>query len=63
MGSIKIFKGMKIARTPEQLAEIEALSKMTDADIDLSDIPEVTEEEAKKFKPARFRKKNLKIAG
>ncbi|MBR6013364.1 MAG: hypothetical protein IK062_06240 [Selenomonadaceae bacterium] len=49
--------------TPEQIAEIEELSKMTDDDIDFSDIPRLTKEELKKFKPARLRKKNLKIAG
>ena len=31
-------------------------------DTDLSDIPEVTEEELKKFRPARLRKKTLKVA-
>ena len=41
----------------ECLAELE---KMTDKDIDLSDIPEITDEEWKKFKPARLREKNLK---
>ena len=49
--------------TAEQLAEIEALSKMSDADIDFSDIPEITEEEWRtKFKPARLRKQKLQNA-
>ena len=48
--------------TTEQIAEIEALSKMSDEDIDYSDIPKMTKEELKKFRPARLRKKNLKIA-
>ena len=43
MGSLIISKGMKIIRTPEQLAEIEALKNMRDEDIDFSDIPELTE--------------------
>lgn len=58
MGSIIIRPGMKIERTPEQIAEIEALSKMTDEDIDYSDIPKMTKEELKRFKPARLRLKN-----
>ena len=35
--------------TAEELAEIDALSKMTDDEIDFSDIPETTEEEFKRF--------------
>lgn len=47
--------------TPEQLAEIEELSKMTDDDIDYSDIPKITREEwEKNFRPVRLRRKNLK---
>ena len=49
MGSIFIYPGMKIERTPEDLAEIEALRNMKDEDIDLSDIPEITDEEWKRF--------------
>ena len=48
--------------TAEQIAELEELSKMTDDDIDFSDIPKISKEELKKFKPARLRKKNLKVA-
>lgn len=45
----------------ECLAELE---KMTDDDIDFSDIPEITHEEwVTRFKPARLRKKNLQAAG
>ena len=43
----------------ECLAELE---KMTDDDIDFSDIPEITDEEWKKFKPVRLRRKNLNLA-
>ena len=32
-------------------------------EIDLSDIPEITKEEWKKFKPARRRRKKLQSAG
>ena len=58
MGTIIFKRGMKIERTPEQLAEIEALKNMRDDEIDLSDIPEITDEEWKRFKPARLRLKN-----
>lgn len=54
---------MKIERTPEQLAEIETWRKMTDDEIDYSDIPALTDEELKRFKPARLRLKDIsKIA-
>ena len=46
--------------TPEQISEIKELSKMLYEEIDLSDIPEITDEEWKKFKPARLREKKLK---
>lgn len=49
MGSIFIYPGMKIERTPEEIAEIEALDKLADEDIDLSDIPEITDEEWKRM--------------
>jgi len=63
MGSLVIRKGMKINRTPEQIAEIEALKNLKDEEIDLSDIPEITHEEWQKhFRPARLRKQNLKLA-
>ena len=49
MGSIFIYPGMKIERTPEEIAEIEALDKLADEDIDLSDIPEITDKEWKRM--------------
>ena len=49
MNSIVIKQGVKIVRTPEQIAELDALSKMTDDDIDFSDIPPTTEEEFKRM--------------
>ena len=60
MGSIIIKRGIKIVRTPEQIAELEALAKMTDDDIDYSDIPPLTDEELARMKPARLRRKNSK---
>ena len=59
MGSIRIYKGMP-PLTEEQLAEIYANAPKSDDEIDLSDIPEITDEEWKKFKPARLREKNVK---
>ena len=49
--------------TDEEIAEIYANAPKSDDEIDYSDIPKMTKEELKKFKPARLRKKNLKIAG
>ena len=61
MGSIRIYKGMPLSE--EDLKCLAELEKMKDEDIDFSDIPEITEEEFRtKFKPARLRKKNLKVA-
>ena len=56
MGSIRIYKGMP-PLTEEQIKRLHALE---DREIDLSDIPEITDEEWKKFKPARLREKNRK---
>lgn len=36
--------------TPEQKKRLEILKNMKDEDIDLSDIPEITPEQAKQFK-------------
>ena len=48
--------------TREQIWRLYQLSLMPDEEIDFSDIPEITPEEWKKFKPARLRKKNLQNA-
>ena len=48
--------------TEEELECLEKLSKMTYEEIDFSDIPPTSKEELKKFKPARLRRKNLKVA-
>ena len=56
MGSIRIYKGMPLSK--EDLECLKELEKMTDEDIDYSDIPAITDEELKRFKPARLRLKN-----
>ena len=48
--------------TPEQIAELDALSKMTDDDIDYSDIPPTSDEQLARMKANRLRRKKLKIA-
>jgi len=58
MSNFVIKQGIKITRTPAQLAEIERWKKMTDEDIDYSDIPPLTDEELARMKPARLRRKN-----
>ena len=63
MDNFIIKRGIKIYRKPEQMAELAELSKMTDDDIDYSDIPPLTDEELKKFKPARLRRKKVNVAG
>ena len=65
MSNFIIKNGVKIQRTPEQIAEIEAWKKMTDADIDYSDIPKISHEEflrAFARKRAEVQKNNLQIA-
>ena len=61
MGSIRIYKGMP-PLSDEQIQRIRANAPKSDDEIDYSDIPPISKEELKKFKPARLRKKNLKIA-
>ena len=61
MNSSEVAK--KFPFTEEELQCLKELSKMTDDDIDYSDIPPLTEEELKKFKPARLRRKKIKVAG
>lgn len=61
MGSIRIYKGMP-PLTDEQIKRLDALK---DREIDLSDIPEITDEEFERAiarKRERLRRKNLKIA-
>lgn len=61
MGSIRIYKGMP-PLTDEQIRRIRENAPKDDSEIDFSDIPELTDEQLAKFKPARLRKKNLRIA-
>lgn len=63
MSSLKICNGVPL--TEKDLECLAALEKMTDDDIDFSDIPEITHEEFQRAiarKRAKLRKKNLKIA-
>lgn len=55
MGSIILKRGMK--PTEEVLKRVRENAPKSDDEIDFSDIPEITEEEWKRFKPARLRKK------
>ena len=49
--------------TKEQIWRLYQLSKMSDDEIDYSDIPKITKEElSKKFKPVRLRKQKQTIA-
>ena len=61
MGSIRIYKGMP-PLTEEQEKRLDELSKMTDDEIDFSDIPRMTKEELSKFRPTRLRLKKQNIA-
>ena len=56
MGSIRIYKGMP-PLTEEQIRRLDELGKMSNDEIDFSDIPKLTKEELAKFKPARLRQK------
>ena len=54
-----IINGIQVSE--EQYKRIKSMSRLSDDEIDLSDIPEITEEEWRtKFKPSRLR---LQIAG
>jgi len=55
MGSLFLIKGQIPPLTPEQKEEISRWEKMTDEDIDYSDIPPLTDEELARMKPARLR--------
>ncbi len=57
MGSIRIYKGMP-PLTEEQRRRIRENAPKSDDEIDYSDIPASTDEELKRFKPARLRLKN-----
>ena len=54
MGSMVVYKGMKISA--EQQKRISEIKELEDDEIDYSDIPPLTDEELAKMKPARLRK-------
>lgn len=56
MGSIRIYKGMQ-PLTEEQIKRLDALKNRK---IDLSDIPEITDEEIARIKENIIRRRNLK---
>lgn len=60
MGKIFIYPGMKL--TPEEIAELEALDNIPDEEIDLSDIPELTDEEIKRMVRAKDFYETRKVA-
>ena len=63
MNNFIIKNGIKIERTPEEIAEIEAWKTMTDDDIDYSDIPPTSDEQLARMKENRRRRKKLQVAG
>ena len=60
MTSLEISK--KFPFTAEELESLAALAKMSYEEIDLSDIPETTDEEWERVKQRRLQKKNSKLA-
>ena len=61
MSNLVLYKGVYISK--EQFDEIKNMRQLSDDEIDLSDIPEITHEEFARMKSKRLRRKNLKIAG
>ena len=55
-----IINGIEVSE--EQFNRIKKIRQLPDEEIDFSDIPPISKEELKRFKPARLRKKNLKVA-
>ena len=53
MGSLILFRGQVTQLTPEQKAELAALDNIRDEDIDLSDIPDLREDQIGKYKRLR----------
>lgn len=60
MGSMVVYKGMKISA--EQQKRILEIKDLEDDEIDYSDIPPLTDEELAKMKPARLHKQKRNIA-
>ena len=55
-----IINGVEVSE--EQFNRIRNMRQLPDEEIDFSDIPPISKEELKKFKPARLRKKKLQLA-
>ena len=60
MGSLVVYKGMKISA--EQQKQILEMKDLEDDEIDYSDIPPLTDEELAKMKPVRLRRQKQKLA-
>ena len=60
MNNSVLYKGVYISK--EQFDEIKNMRQLSDDEIDLSDIPEITHEEFVRMKENRRRRKNLKVA-
>ena len=60
MDNSVLYKGVYISK--EQFEEIKNMRQLPDEEIDYSDIPPLTDEELARMKPARLRRKNLKVA-
>ena len=61
MNNLILYKGVYISK--ENFDEIKNMRQLSDDEIDLSDIPEITHEEFARMKANKLRRKNLKIAG
>ena len=53
MGSLILFRGQVPQLTPEQKARLAALDNIRDEDIDLSDIPDLRDDQIGKYKRLR----------
>ncbi|MBQ7199122.1 MAG: hypothetical protein IJS29_07655 [Selenomonadaceae bacterium] len=60
MNNLVLYKGVYISK--EQYDDIKNMRQLSDEEIDLSDIPEITHEEFKRMKENRRRRKNLQQA-
>ena len=60
MNNLVLYKGVYISK--EQFDEIKNMSQLSDDEIDLSDIPEITHEEFVRARERKLRRKNLKMA-
>ncbi len=58
MNNLVLYKGVYISK--EQYDDIKNMHQLSDEEIDLSDIPEITHEEFERMKENRRRRKNLK---